>query len=64
MKSIFWLEFLVEAGLMNPKRMTDLIAEAKQLAAIFGASRRAAKRNNRKSEIGSYPYDYSARNMD
>jgi four helix bundle protein len=52
-ESVFWLEFLVEAQMMFRKRMSDLIGEAKQLTAIFGASRRTAKQNNRQSEVGT-----------
>jgi four helix bundle protein len=52
-ESVFWLEFLVEAQLMPRKRMSDLIGEAKQLTAIFGASRKTAKQNNRQSEVGN-----------
>jgi four helix bundle protein len=52
-ESVFWLEFLVEANMMPRKRMSDLISEAKQLTAIFGASRLTAKKNNRQSEVGN-----------
>jgi four helix bundle protein len=52
-ESVFWLEFLVESQMMPRRRMTDLIAEAKQLTAIFGASRKTAKENNRQSEVGN-----------
>jgi four helix bundle protein len=52
-ESVFWLEFLVEAQMMPRKRMSDLIGEAKQLTAIFAASRRTAKQNNRQSEVGN-----------
>ncbi|MGB8987340.1 MAG: four helix bundle protein [Candidatus Sulfotelmatobacter sp.] len=52
-ESVFWLEFLVEAQMMSQQRMSDLIDEAKQLAAIFAASRLTAKRNNRQSEVGN-----------
>src|ERR1700691_734175 len=46
-ESVFWLEFLVESKMMPRKRMMNLIDEAKQLTAIFAASRTTAKRNNR-----------------
>jgi four helix bundle protein len=52
-ESVFWLEFLVESQTMPRRRMTDLIGEAKQLTAIFGASRKTAKENNRQSEVGN-----------
>jgi four helix bundle protein len=47
-ETVFWLEFLVETGLVRRERMLDLTDEAKQLTAIFAASRRTAKGNNRK----------------
>jgi four helix bundle protein len=52
-ESVFWLEFLVEAQIMPQKRMSDLVDEAKQIAAILAASRLTAKRNNRQSEVGN-----------
>lgn len=52
-ESIFWLEFLVQTEMMPEKRMVEIITEAKELSAIFAASRRTAKRNNRQSELGS-----------
>ena len=52
-ESVFWLEFLVAAQLVTPKKMHDLVDEAKQLTAIFAASRRTAKRKNRQLAIGN-----------
>ena len=51
-ESVFWLEFLVEAQIVKRDRMVNLIDEAKQLAAIFAASRCTAKKN-RQLEIGN-----------
>jgi four helix bundle protein len=51
-ESVFWLEFLVEGEIIKRERMMSLIGEAKELTAIFAASRRTAK-NNRQSEIES-----------
>lgn len=50
-ESVFWLEFLADTQMMPRRRLTDLIGEAKQLTAIFAASRRTAKRNNRQLEV-------------
>ena len=53
----FWLELLVDAGLMPQPRLNDLRSEANQLVAIFNASRTTAKKgshstiNNHKSTI-------------
>lgn len=52
-ETVFWLEFLVETGMVRQERMLDLTDEAKQLTAIFAASRLTAKNNNRKSQIGN-----------
>jgi len=44
-ESLFWLELIVEAGLMPEKRVKALLKEADELTAIFAASGRTAKRN-------------------
>jgi four helix bundle protein len=56
-ESAFWLELLVDAGLVRQRKLTDLLSEANQLVAIFNASRATAKKpvqsaiNNQKSTI-------------
>jgi len=56
-ESAFWLELLVEAGLISEAKLKDLKSEANQLVAIFNASRTTAKKssqstiNNQKSTI-------------
>jgi four helix bundle protein len=50
-ESLFWLEFIAEAGLIPRAKLEDLISEASQSTAIIVASRRTAKSNNRQSEI-------------
>ena len=52
-ESLFWLEFIAEAGLISEAKLKGLVSEASQLTAIFVASRRTAKSNNRKSEIAN-----------
>ena len=53
----FWLELLVDAGLISAVKLKDLKSEADQLVAIFNASRATAKKgfqsaiNNQKSAI-------------
>ena len=42
-ETVFWLEMLGESPLIKPARIADLLAEANQLVAIFGASLRTAK---------------------
>jgi four helix bundle protein len=56
-ESAFWLELLVDAGLISENKLKDLKSEANQLVAIFNASRTTAKKgshstiNNQKSSI-------------
>lgn len=52
-ESVFWLEFLTDASLVRRERLKDLVSEARQLTAIFVASRRTVKRNNRQLAIGN-----------
>jgi four helix bundle protein len=56
-ESAFWLEMLVDAGLIPERKLKELKSEANQLVAIFNASRTTAKKNaqsainNQKSTI-------------
>jgi len=56
-ESSFWLELLVDAGLISELKLKDLKCEAGQLVAIFNASRMTARKgsqstiNNQKSTI-------------
>src|ERR1700730_2425830 len=51
-ESAFWLELLVDAGLISESKLKDLKSEANQLVAIFNASRSAAKKHvNQQSTI-------------
>jgi four helix bundle protein len=43
-ESVFWLELLVEAGVLKDTLVTALIAEANELTAIVAASRKTARR--------------------
>jgi four helix bundle protein len=42
-EAVFWMELLVEAGLVEGARMQDLLREANDLVAIFVASRKTAR---------------------
>jgi four helix bundle protein len=44
-ETIFWLELLVEARIVEEVRVIALLAEARELVAIFAASQRTAKAN-------------------
>ncbi len=42
-ETVFWLELLGETGVISPTRTKDLLKEANELVAIFGASLRTSK---------------------
>lgn len=42
-ETVFWLEMLVESGIVSPTKLQNLLAEATQLVAIFTASRKTAR---------------------
>ena len=50
-ETLFWLECLVEAGIVRPERMKDLLQEANELLAIFAAAVRSCRK--RKSPLVS-----------
>jgi four helix bundle protein len=61
-ETVFWLEFLSDTGLVAPGRLVNLISEGKELTAIFVASRRTAKKNNRQLAIGNRQSRKATRN--
>ena len=42
-ETVFWLEMLVEAGIIRASRLEPLLKEANELLAIFAASQRTAR---------------------
>ena len=42
-ESVFWLELLSDQGIVKKERLNDLLQEARELTAIFAASRQTAK---------------------
>ncbi len=46
-ETAYWLELLVEAGILKPELLTDLQNETNELIAIFVSSVKAAKANRR-----------------
>lgn len=42
-ETVFWLEMLGESGILKPAKLSQLLAEANELVAIFSASRRTAR---------------------
>jgi len=45
-ETVFWLELLVESGIVPEERARGLIDEAKELLAIFVVSRRTARKKS------------------
>ena len=45
-ETVFWLELLGETGIVRAERTQDLLKEANELVAIFGASLRTSKRGS------------------
>jgi four helix bundle protein len=50
-ESCFWMELIVDHGLMASAKLVTLIREADELTAIMVASRRTLLANNRESKI-------------
>ena len=42
-ESVFWLDLLVESGLVPKPRLDDLVGEASELLSIFVASQKTAR---------------------
>lgn len=42
-ESALWIELMSETGMVKPKRLEGILAEARELAAIFTASQKTAK---------------------
>lgn len=50
-ESAFWLELIMDGGLLTVELVSPLHQEAEELTAIFTASGRTAKANNQQSTI-------------
>jgi len=42
-ETVFWLEMLIETGIVKPVKLQNLLSEANQLLSIFSASGGTAK---------------------
>lgn len=49
-ESAFWMELIVEGGLLPAKRITSVLAEANELTAIFFTARRTVQRTTQQSK--------------
>jgi hypothetical protein len=47
-ESCFWIELLVESGLIGQQKVAKLQSEANELCAIMMSSRKTARQNSRK----------------
>ena len=52
-ENAFWLELIVEGGLLNEKRIRSLLAEAGELVAITASSKKTAATALARSQIAS-----------
>ena len=43
-EAVFWIECLIESGIVKLELLADLLSEANELVAIFAASQRTARR--------------------
>lgn len=48
-ETVFWLELLVESGIVAKPLLDNLLTEANELLAIFAASQRTARSRSRKA---------------
>ena len=48
-ESVFWIELLIDAGLMSSKRLVPLLDEAYELLAIFAAAFNTSKRRQKQA---------------
>jgi four helix bundle protein len=46
-ETVFWLELLLDSGLAKPDRVSELLAESRELTAIFTAAYSTARSNSR-----------------
>jgi four helix bundle protein len=51
-ESSFWLELMLDAGTMPPNQIHPLLKEARELVAIFAATRITAQANEKNRESG------------
>jgi four helix bundle protein len=52
-ETVFWLELLVETGVVKADKMESLLIEANELLAIFAASQRTARSSGTRRQTNS-----------
>ncbi len=45
-EAYFWMEFVIDEQLLNKRKVTPLLEEAKELTKIFVSSRKTARKNS------------------
>ena len=50
-ESLYWMEILIESGILPEDRLSSLMQEANELIAIFTASVKTVKSNNPRKQI-------------
>lgn len=61
-ETMYWMELLVEAGLMSEKRISELYQEANEIVSMTVASIKTARRRN--SERGATNAEFGMRNSE
>jgi len=51
-ESSFWLEFIIDENILKKQRIEPLLQEAKELTAVFMASRKTARKLNTEDRKG------------
>ena len=46
-ESNFWLEFIIDEGLLTKNKLKPLLQESEELTAIFFSSRKTARKNSK-----------------
>ena len=52
-ESAFWLELIIDAGLMNESKIQPLLNEASEIVAIMASSKKTAARSGSQSQIAN-----------
>jgi four helix bundle protein len=52
-ESAFWLELIIDAGLMNESKIRPLLNEASEIIAIMASSKKTAARSGSQSQIAN-----------
>jgi four helix bundle protein len=51
-EALYWMQMLIEAGIVEPSRLTELMSEANEIIAIVVSSIRTARARNNSPKSG------------